>query len=235
MRLRRPLLKASFMVRENRFRTGVCLDGEEVSAHLPNSGRLSELLWPGQTVLLSAEKAPRRLTDYDLLMVQLPHTLVSVDARLPNRLFAEAVQSSALPEFAGLEVASPEFRYGQSRLDFLLEADGGGGSCLVEVKSVTLVQGGIGRFPDAVTERGSRHLRELRHARWQGWRAAVVFVLQRQDAEAFAPHDESDPRFGETLREVVKDGVEAYAYNCQVSPQEVVLNERVPVVLAGNT
>jgi sugar fermentation stimulation protein A len=235
MRFGRPLLKASFLTRENRFRTRVCLDGEELPAHLPNSGRLSELLWPGQTVLLSVEKAAHRLTDYDLLMVQLPHALVSVDARLPNTLFAEAIGRGALPEFAGLKVASPEFRYGESRLDFLLEADGGRASCLVEVKSVTLVQGGVGRFPDAVTERGRRHLRELRHARRQGWRAAVVFVLQRQDAEAFGPHDESDPRFGETLREVVQDGVEAYAYNCRVSPEEVVLNERVPVLLARAT
>ena len=165
MRLHRPLLNASFLVRENRFQARVCLEGEEVAAHVPNSGRLRELLLRGQPVLLSEEKAPHRVTDYDLLMVQLPHTLVSIDARLPNRLVGEAVGRSALPEFARLRVASPEFPYGESRLDFLLGADGGGGSCLVEVKSVTLVQDGIGRFPDAVTERGTRHLRELRRAR----------------------------------------------------------------------
>jgi sugar fermentation stimulation protein A len=233
MRFHRPLLKASFLVRENRFRARVRVDGEEVAAHVPNSGRLSELLATGRTVFLSEEKAPHRSTGYDLLMVQLPHTLVSIDARLPNKLFGEAVGRSALPEFAPLKVASPEVPYGASRLDFLLEADRGADACLVEVKSVTLVEDGIGYFPDAVTERGTRHLRELRHARQQGQRAAVVFVVQRGDAEAFAPHDESDPRFGEMLREVVRDGVEAYAYNCQVSLEEVVLDGRVPVMLGG--
>ncbi|HUS69898.1 MAG TPA: DNA/RNA nuclease SfsA [Anaerolineae bacterium] len=143
------------------------------------------------------------MTEYDLLMVQLPGTLVSVDARLPNRLFAEALEGGTLPEFAGLMTVSPEFRYGESRLDFLLEADSGGEPCVVEVKSVTLVRDGVGHFPDVVTQRGSRHLRELRRACQEGRRAAVVFVVQRDDARAFGPHDDSDPRFGELLREVV--------------------------------
>jgi sugar fermentation stimulation protein A len=105
MRIQRPLLEGSFLVRENRFRARVRLSDEEVVAHVPNSGRLSELLSPGQQVLLGEARAPNRVTDYDLLMVRLPHTLVSVDARLPNRLFQEAFERSALPEFSELSVA----------------------------------------------------------------------------------------------------------------------------------
>jgi sugar fermentation stimulation protein A len=101
----------------------------------------------------------------------------------------------------------------------------------VEVKSVTLVQAGIGRFPDAVTERGRRHLRELEQACREGRRAAAVFVIQRDDACAFAPHDESDPAFGMVLREVTSRGVEVYAYTCRVTPEEVAIRERVPVLL----
>jgi sugar fermentation stimulation protein A len=237
MRIPRPLLGASFLERENRFRARVRLAGQEVAAHLPNSGRLRELLLPRRPVLVGEAKTPHRLTDYDLLMVQLPVPLVSVDARLPNRLFAEALEGGTLPEFAGLRVASPEFRYGESRVDFLLEADSGGESCIVEVKSVTLVRDGVGYFPDAVTQRGSRHLRELRRAYQEGSRAAVVFVIQRDDARAFSPHDDSDPRFGEFLREVAGDGVEVYAHKCRVSPREIVLDGRVPVFLSegGNS
>jgi len=164
MRIHRPLLEGSFVVRENRFRARVSLADEEVSVHVPNSGRLSELMLPGQQVLLGEARAPHRVTDYDLLMVRLPHTLVSIDARLPNQLFEEALERGALPEFAGMSMARREVGYRESRLDFLLEAESGARSCLVEVKSVTLVQEGIGRFPDAVTERGRRHLRELARA-----------------------------------------------------------------------
>lgn len=107
----------------------------------------------------------------------------------------------------------------------------------MEVKSVTLVRDGVGYFPDAVTQRGSRHLRELRRACQEGRRAAVFFVIQRDDARAFGPHDDSDPHFGELLREVGSDGVEVYAYMCRVSPEEIVLNGRVPVFLSedGNS
>ena len=180
MRIRRPLLEASFVMRENRFRARVSLAGEEVPAHLPNSGRLSELLLPGRRVLVGEARAPHGVTEYDLLMVQLPETPVSVDARLPYRLFAEALESGTLREFAGLRIASPEFRYGESRLDFLLEADSSGESCIAEVKSVTVVRDGVGYFRDAVTRRRSRHQRESR-------RAAVFFVIQRGDAR-FSAH-----------------------------------------------
>jgi len=233
MRIHRPLLEGSFVVRENRFRARVRLAGEEVPVHVPNPGRLSELLLPGQQVLLGEARAPHRVTDYDLLMVRLPHTLVSIDARLPNQLFQEALEGRALPEFAGLAVARREVEYGESRLDFLLEDEGGAGSCLVEVKSVTLVQEGIGLFPDAVTERGRRHLRELRRAHLEARRAAVAFVIQREDAGAFAPHDESDPLFGEVLREVAVEGVEVYALTYRVTSTQITLDRQVPGLLSG--
>jgi len=231
MRIPHPLLRGTFLVRENRFRARVRLAGREVAAHVPNSGRLTELLAPGRHVLLADARAPHRVTDYDLSMVELPHTLVSIDARLPNDLVQEAFEDGALPQFAGLTSAQREVRHGESRLDFLLEADGDADQCLVEVKSVTLVQQGIARFPDAMTERGSRHLRELRRAHREGARAAVVFVIQRGDARAFGPHDESDPLFGEVLREVAAAGVEVYAHTCRVTSHEIDLQRQVPVLL----
>jgi sugar fermentation stimulation protein A len=232
MRVERPMVEAAFVVRENRFRARVRLAGEEVGAYIANSGRLPELLSPGRPVLLAEAAGPTRVTDYDLLMVSLPHTLVSIDARLPNDLLCEALQARVVPEFEDYPVVRREVACGDSRLDFLLEADDGKRRCLIEVKSVTLVREGVGYFPDAVTTRGTRHLRELQRASRDGKRAALVFVIQREDAQALAPHDESDPHFGKAVREVVADGVEAYAYTCRVRPAEVVLRDRVPVLLS---
>jgi sugar fermentation stimulation protein A len=231
MRIGRPLLKAGFIARENRFRARVRLAGQEVAAHVPNSGRLSELLEPDREVLVAEARAPHRVTDYDLLMVRLPDTLVSIDARLPNKLFLEAVRKGALSEFEGLSSARGEVAYGRSRLDFLLQSENDDARCLVEVKSVTLVQEGVARFPDAVTGRGRRHVRELCDALRAVGRAAVVFIIQRHDARAFAPHDASDPAFGTTLREVAARGVEVYAYTCRVIPEEVVIDGPTPVLL----
>lgn len=232
MRIEGPLLEASFLARENRFRALVLLRGEEVRAHVPNSGRLTELLSPGQPVLLREARGPHRVTHHDLLMVPLAHGLVSIDARLPNRLLSEAIAAGAVSEFAGLGLERGEVPVGGSRLDFLLTDELSGQRCLVEVKSVTLVQQGVARFPDAITERGRRHLRELRRAVGMGLRAAVVFVIQRGDARLFAPHYASDPRFGEQLGQVAAEGVEAYAYCCQVSREEVTLGSRIPVALS---
>lgn len=234
MKLELPVLEGAFIARENRFRARVRLAGEEVAAHVPNSGRLTELLSPDHPILLAEARSPHRVTDYDLLMVSLPHTLVSIDARLPNKLFHESMVDGPLQEFQHYSAVQREVVYGDSRLDFLLEGDGDKKPCLVEVKSVTLVQDGIARFPDAVTERGARHLQELRSALLDGDRAAVVFVIQRPDAHALGPHDESDPRFGEVLREVAFDGVEVYAYSCAVSRTEIVIRKRVPVHLGGS-
>lgn len=231
MRIEQPLFEATFAVRENRFRARVRLGRQEVAAYVPNSGRLTELLSPHRPVLLAAAQSAGRVTGYDLLMVSLPHTLVSIDARLPNQLLYEALQNKAVPEFGGYRAVRQEVAYGDSRLDFLLEADGFKRPCLIETKSVTLVRDGIGYFPDAVTTGGRRPVLELRRACIDGMRAAVVFVIQREDVVALAPHDESDPRFGEAVREVVADGVEVYAYCCRVTRGEVSLHKRVPVLL----
>jgi len=162
-------------------------------------------------------------------MVSLPGTLVSIDARLPNRPVEEAVIGGRLEEFEGYTKVEREVRYGRSRLDLLLEGEDR--RCWVEAKSVTLVREGIGYFPDAVTGRGRRHLEELVNAKVQGERAAIVFVVQRPDAHSLSPHDESDPEFGAVFREAVRCGVEAYGYSCCVSREEIALERRIPVLV----
>ncbi len=229
MRIEGPLLRGTFVRRDNRFRATVELDGRHVAAHVPNSGRLHELFTPGRTVLLRPANNPRRKTPYDLLLVDLGGRLVSVDARLPAPLLAEAIRAGQLKEFHSYTEVREEIRLDDSRIDVL--AQGPLGRCWVEAKSVTLVEDGVALFPDAVTARGTRHVQTLAAAVARGDCAAVVFVVQRDDAVRFAPHDDSDPVFGRALRLAAQAGVRIYAYTCKVTPHEVRIHQRIPVVL----
>jgi sugar fermentation stimulation protein A len=176
--------------------------------------------------------AAGRKTSHDLSLVELDERWVSVDARLPNDLVEEALLAGRLEPLAGYPALRREVTYGRSRLDFLLKAPDRP-ACLVEVKSITLVVDGLGCFPDAVTLRGRRHVNELAQAAGEGYRAAVVFCVQRDDATGVRPHDESDPDFGQALRDAAVQGVEVYAYGCRVEPGRVEIARRLPVYLAS--
>jgi sugar fermentation stimulation protein A len=204
--------------------------GQPLCAHLPNSGRLGELLVPGCRALLVERQGAQRKTGYDLYMVELNRRWVSVDARLPNDLVAEALRAGRLTPLAGYPTMRREVPFGHSRLDLLLEAPDKS-PCLIEVKSVTLVVDGLACFPDAVTLRGRRHVQELAGAIEAGYRAAMVFVVQRDDALGLRTHDESDPGFGRALRDAAGRGVEVYAYGCRVEPGRVEIDRSLPVHL----
>ena len=226
MEFNEVLVPARFVRRDNRFRVTVEVEGRLTAAHLPNSGRLGELLIPGRRVWLRPAHGPKRRTRYDLLLVEHEGTLVSVDARLPNPLVHEALLAGSLPSFAGYPIIHREARRGESRLDFLLES--GDRRCWLETKSVTLVEDGVALFPDAPTLRGRRHLAALREAVVAGDRAGVLFVVQRADATAFAPHPTADPIFVEELQEAWAGGVEVYAYGCRVSLTDIWLDRPLP-------
>jgi sugar fermentation stimulation protein A len=223
-------VEGRFLVRDNRFQVRVAVEGQEVKAHLPNSGRLGELLVSGRRAMLLERLNPGRRTRYDLALVELGGQWVSVDARLPNELVDEALGHASLPSLAGYTTRRREVGFGNSRLDFLLRADGRR-PCLLEVKSVTLVVDGVACFPDAITARGRRHVNELADALADGYRAMVLFVVQRADAEGLRPHDESDPRFGQALRHAARHGLEVDAYACRVEPRCVEISRRLPVHL----
>ncbi len=230
MKLHPQLIAGTFISRLNRFAALVRIQGQETMVHVANSGRLKELFQVGRPVLLTpVGPHPGRKTIYDLSLVDLGRTLVSADARLPNALVYEALVSGRLSEFAGYEEVLREQALEDSRLDLLLRD--GSRRCYVEVKSVTLVENGVALFPDAPTSRGRRHVEVLARAVEQGWRGSVVFVVERQDASGFAPHDAADPAFGKALRRAHQQGVEVYAYGCQVTPTEIVLADRLSVVL----
>ena len=227
MNLSNNLIEGKFITRLNRFAAMVEVQGQEVMVHLANSGRLGELLVPGYRMILKPAPGEHRKTHYDLALVDLGTTLCSADARLPSTLFAEALDERRVAEFQDYTSVRREVTYKESRLDLLLE--GGREPCFIETKSVTLVEDGLALFPDAPTLRGVKHLHSLVDAKKNGYRASVVFVIQRDDAGAFSPYDIADPEFGQTLRSSMAAGVEAFAYCCRVTEKEVRLTSRLPI------
>lgn len=225
------LVPGVFLRRENRFRVTVEVEGRLAAAHLPNSGRLHELLWPGRRVFLHPRRVPGRKTAYDLLLVEVDGRLVSVDARLPPRLFLEAWRAGRLPwlAFSPEWEVHPEPRCGSGRLDLLLRHPRHG-QVWIETKSVTWVEEGTAYFPDAPTERGRRHLACLVQKRREGYRTLVVFIVQREDARRFQPHP-ADPEFPAALAQAHAQGVEVYAFSFRVSLTGMVPHGPVPVEL----
>jgi len=223
------LKEAYFLKRENRFACLVQLQDNEERVYLPNSGRLDTILSPGQKVFLAKRASPSRRTKYDLVMASSNGTLVSVDSRIPGDLIYQALYQGALPQFSDYPSIRREVSFGRSRLDFLLGNHST--QCFLEVKSVTLVQGNRASFPDAPTLRGRRHLDSLIHAKKEGFEAAVVFVIQREDADCFSPNDKIDPAFWQALRAAKLQGVAVNAYRCKVNLKEIELAGQLPVNL----
>lgn len=219
--------RGRFLARPNRFMAHVELEGELVVCHVKNTGRCRELLTPSAAVYLERAENPARKTPYDLIAVEKGDLLINMDAQAPNKVFGEwAAAGRFLP---GLTALRPEFTWEDSRFDFRLEDSLG--PCFVEVKGVTLEQDGLVLFPDAPTERGVKHLRGLRRAVEQGYRAAVFFVVQMKGPRLFRPNDDTHPAFGQALREAAAAGVGVYAWDCAVTPESLTLDAPVEVAL----
>lgn len=212
------LEEARFKRRLNRFLVEVEMGGEVVHSYLPNPGRLKELLTTGAVLYLRQRASDSRKTRYDTVAVLYGSTVVSLDSRLPNSAVRRRLEKGRLKEFRQYCSVRPEVRLGNSRVDFLLS---NGHECYLEVKSCTLVVDGVALFPDAPTERGRRHLGELAGAVESGVKGAVLFVVQRPDAELFRPNDGTDPAFGEALRQAHDSGVEVYAYRSRFDGRDL--------------
>lgn len=221
------VIPGRFVERPNRF--VACVETAEglQTVHVKNTGRCRELLVPDAVVYLERAASPARRTAFDLIAVEKGDLLVNMDAQAPNKVFGEWVKDSGF--LPGVTAVRPEFAYGDSRLDFCLETTAG--ACLVEVKGVTLEEGGAARFPDAPTERGVKHIRELRRAAEAGLGAVLFFVVQMEGVRSVAPNDETHPAFGVALREAAANGVRVCAWDCKVTPESIALRRPVPVIL----
>lgn len=223
----RSVVPGRFLERPNRFVALVETAEGVQTVHVKNTGRCRELLIPGATVYLERSGSPNRRTAFDLIAVEKGRRLINMDAQAPNRVFGEwAAAGGFLPEVTAIR---PEFSFGESRLDFCLETPAG--RHLVEVKGVTLEEGGAARFPDAPTERGVKHIRELRRAAEAGLDATLFFVIQMENVQTMAPNDETHPAFGAVLREAAAHGVRVCAYDCTVTADSIALRRPVPVML----
>jgi sugar fermentation stimulation protein A len=204
--------------------------GKFTQCFIPNPGRMRELLYPGSKVYLLEKCSQDRKTKYNLVLVDLEGTLVSVDSLVPNQVVRESIDEGTIQEFQGLKVEKQEYTFGESRLDFLLS--GGSDRLLLEVKSCTLVRRGVALFPDAPTLRGSRHLGVLMEGLRKG-RAAIIFLIQRPDVNIFVPNEETDPEFTERLKLAYCRGVEVYVYSSRVTLEGVFLDRKIPMELCS--
>lgn len=234
MQFESPLIPGTLIARYKRFFADVRLDdGEVVTAHCPNTGSMLGCREPGSRVWISRADNPNRKLRYTWeLVAPRPDVLVGIHTGRSNRLVAEAIGAGVVRELAGYSGIRREVKFGceNSRIDLLLSGDGLP-DCHVEVKNVTAaVSDGIALFPDAVSERGARHLRELMHVVAQGGRAVIFFCVQRSDLNQVRPADDIDPLYGKTLREAIAAGVTALAYRAVVDPRELRLRDRIPVV-----
>lgn len=222
--------EAVFLERPNRFIARCRMpNGDILESHVPNTGRCRELLVPGHRVYLQFHHDPRRRTPCTLIAVDKGGLLINMDSQAPNRVVEEALLDGSLSLTKTAPLVRREFFYHDSRLDFCLEAPGE--RVYVEVKGVTLEENGVVRFPDAPTERGLRHIRELERAAGEGLGAAVVFVVQMEKALFFAPNDDTQPEFGLALRSAETAGVRLIARRCAVTPSEIQLAEEIPIRL----
>ena len=231
MRFPAPLLEGRLLRRYQRFLADVDTPAGIVTAHCPNTGAMQGCAEPGMRVWLSPASNPARKLAWTWELVEaLPGVVVGMHTGRSNALVREAIEAGRVPELAGYTAIRPEVKYGAgSRIDLLLAAPGRP-DCYVEVKNVTAaVAGRVGYFPDAVTTRGTKHLREMSAMVAAGHRAVLVFCVQRGDVDCVRPADHIDPVYGRTLREALAAGVEVIALGATVTPEGIELERRLAV------
>jgi len=223
-----PLIQGTLIRRYKRFLADVRLrNGRVVVAHCPNSGSMLACSEPGRMVYLSRHNNPKRRLRYTWELIEMPTSLVGVNTMVPNRLVKAAILADLIDRLTGYEKVRSEVAYGtNSRIDLLLE--NGPMRCFVEVKNCTLVTDGAASFPDAITTRGLKHLKELQAQVRSGDRSVMFYLIQRMDAGLFRPADRIDPAYGRELRRAIQNGVEVMAYDVAVDLKGIELNRKIP-------
>ena len=221
MRFEPPLSPGSLVRRYKRFLADVTIAGRAQTVHVANPGSMLGLALPGSRIWLSASKNPARKLPLSWELVEVAGSLVGINTGYANRLAEEAIRRGHIEALTGYASLRREVAYGEgSRVDFLLEGEGRP-PCYVEVKSVTLKRGATAEFPDAVTARGERHLRELIAMRQAGARAVMLFIAQRNDCRRLTIAGDIDPAYEAALALAQEAGIEVIAYACSVGPEGI--------------
>ena len=218
------IVQANFISRPNRFIANVDIEGVPTVVHVKNTGRCRELLLPGSVVYLEKAENPERKTPYDLVAVDKDGKIINIDSQAPNKVVKEWLEAQDI-----YSRVQPEYKFGNSRIDFYMEAevDGNVNRYLMEVKGCTLFRDGVGYFPDAPTERGAKHLRELAGAVKEGYHTSVAFVIQGEGIREVRPNAETDPEFAKAFMDAKAAGVEIVFYLCKVEADSLVITEEI--------
>ena len=225
------IVKGEFISRTNRFIAKVKINGVEHTVHVKNTGRCKEILVPGAVIYLEKSANPERKTAYDLIGVEKKTKngtiLINIDSQIPNLCAAEFLPVSGL--FSEDTVIRREVTYGNSRFDIMAESPSK--KAFVEVKGVTLEKDGVALFPDAPTERGVKHIKELIRASSEGFDAYIMFIIQMENIKSFSPNEETHPEFASVLREADKAGVKILAYSCKVTENDITVAAPIKIKL----
>jgi len=221
------ILKGKFILRPNRFIAHIEINGEIEICHVKNTGRCKELLIPGVTVFVQESDNPNRKTKFSLIGVIKGNRIINMDSQVPNKVVHEWILKGNL--FTDITLIKPETTYNKSRFDFYIETKNK--KVFIEVKGVTLEDKGIVRFPDAPTERGVKHVRELCDCIKDGYEAYIIFVIQMKDVIHFEPNSETHKEFAEVLKEAKKQGVHIIAVECEVNENSIDIVDYVKVIV----
>lgn len=228
MKWEHPLLVAVLLKRYKRFLADVNVDGEFITAHVPNTGSMTACWEPNWKCALSVSDNPNRKMPHTLELTHNGETWIGVNTANANKLAHKWLKEKLIPELADYSAIQPEKKIGDSRIDFYLEGHATLPPCYVEVKSVTLKLDGLAQFPDAVSERGQKHLRELMDLKKQGFRAAMLYIVQREDVSSMKPAASIDKKYAQLLKEAHAAGVEILVYQCTLSLNEIGFGKALP-------
>ncbi|RQD71915.1 MAG: DNA/RNA nuclease SfsA [Tindallia sp. MSAO_Bac2] len=224
------VVEAEFLDRPNRFIAHVQLNGKEETVHVKNTSRCRELLIPGAKLYLEDKShIPGRKTKYSVISVYKDNVLVNIDSQAPNAVIAEALLESRIEAFKNISLLKREVTFGSSRFDIYMEQ--GQQRCLIEVKGVTLERDGVAAFPDAPTERGARHVKEMAEAVETGYRGAIMFLIKMKKPDRFTLNWRMDPAFAEAVCLAKEKGVEVMAYDSIVRKDEITIGKQLPIDL----
>ena len=216
--------------RYKRFLADIQLPSQEViTVHVPNTGPMTNCWKPNDKVLLSFSNNKKRKYPYTLELIHNGFTWIGINTHRTNLIVEEALKKGVIKELASFNKIQKEVSIGESRLDFLISNDSQ--KCYVEVKNVTLIenQGTLASFPDAITLRGQKHLKELINLQKAGFQTAMIFVVQREDALSFSANNKIDPAYSFLLQEAHEIGVKILPYVCKLNHEEVILDKRIPL------
>ncbi|MCB0368282.1 MAG: DNA/RNA nuclease SfsA [Bdellovibrionales bacterium] len=222
----KKLLQGILLKRYKRFFADIDYNGQQVTAHVPNTGSLKSCLFANQKCYFSESDNPNRKLKYTLEILETPTGLVGVNTQIPNMLVKQALEKGFLEHWKKFDIIKPEFKLSpETRIDFKLENSQSGENHFIEVKNVSLMEGGRALFPDAVTTRGQKHLKELMELKSQGFGAEIVFLIQREDVNCFQAARDIDPTYADLLKQAHQAGVIVTPIVCHLSSNEITLKK----------